>query len=494
MMKLYTRQLVYQLDQLAISEDGQPSRQLMYKASLAVWRNIRAHYPDLDKLLIIAGSGNNGGDAFALAVMAVEAGCQVSLLTMGDLDRQSEESDFFRQQFEDLGGTSQPWSGTLPQADLIIDGLLGIGLNKMLAADWQQLITAINQHAAPTISIDIPSGLNADTGTPMPCAVQARFTVSFIGRKLGCFIADGPDFCGEILFDDLGLSKQAVDSLPASCEALQASNIELPAARKTNSHKSDYGHLLVVGGDRAMSGAVHLAASAALRSGAGLVSLCVHPRNYTIAATRQAELMVSVWADIEAQLQRASVIVIGPGLGRSKEAEQLLDRIAGIRLPLVVDADALQLGFVDSLQSRQVVLTPHPGEAARLLNTGSQQVQQDRMQALHNLCSRWPHVTVLKGAGTLIGERQRPPSICRNGHPGMASAGMGDVLCGIIGGYLAQGLSPWQAARTAVLVHALAAEEFARHQDANSLIASDVVAGIGQVVRQIQQRQIAPSC
>ena len=491
-MQLYTRQQVYQLDQLAIQEDTQPSRQLMHRAAATAWSKIQLRFPESQNLLVMAGVGNNGGDAFALAVMALQAGYQVSLIAIGDLARQSEESRFYREQFERIGGQIQPWVGSLPEAGLIVDGLLGIGLNKPLDEDWQQLIAAINQHPAPTVSIDIPSGLNADTGNPMPCAVAAVLTVSFIGRKIGCFVADGPDYCGELLFADLGLSKQSADKILPACQTLQADNIELPAPRKINSHKNDYGHVLVVGGDRGMSGAVQLAAGAALRSGAGLVSLCVHSDNYAIVAMRQAELMVSVWADVERQLARASVVVIGPGLGQSAEAEQLLELISATPLPLVVDADALLPAFVGSLQSTQVVLTPHPGEAARLLDMTGSQVQRDRLQVLQRLCSQWPHVSVLKGSGSLIGLQEQTPWLCSHGHPGMASAGMGDVLSGMIGGYLAQGLSPWQAARSAVLVHALAAEEFTRKQDANSLIASDVIATIGLVIKQILQQRDEP--
>ena len=487
-MNLYTRQQVYQLDQLAIAE-AQASRQLMHKAALAVWRVIQSRYAEYQSMLVVAGAGNNGGDAYAVAAIALQAGWQVSLVTNGDLQRQSAESAYYRERFESLGGISQPWTGSLPDAELIVDGLLGIGLNKSLSGDWRRLIEAINDHQADKISIDIPSGLNADTGIAMPCAVLARQTVTFIGRKLGCYLADGPDFCGEILFDDLGISGRSASQVAAACQTLQPDNIQLPQPRKTNSHKNDFGHVLVIGGDRGMSGAVHLAASAALRCGAGLVSLCVHPDNYAIAATRQAELMVSAWPDLELQLERASVVVVGPGLGQSTQAGQILQRVSELKLPLVVDADALIPSFIDSLQADSVVLTPHPGEAARLLDSTSRQLQQDRVQALHKLCNRWPYVTVLKGAGSLVGAGDQQPGLCCHGHPGMATAGMGDVLSGVIGAYLAQGLQPLQAARSAVLVHALAAEQFAREQDANSLIASDVIAGIGRVVRRINSNR-----
>lgn len=486
-MNLYTRQQVYQLDQLAIQQDGQPGLQLMQKAADAVWRAIQKRWPEVNHIVVLAGSGNNGGDAFALAILAKNNGVTVEILTLGDLTHQSPESEFYRQQWLQTGGQVEPWAGACPDCDLIVDGLLGIGLNKSLSSEWQAMVRQINAQKAPKVCIDIPSGLNANTGNAMPCAIQANLTVSFIGRKVGCFVADGPDYCAELEFDDLGLSSSAMRQVDAVVQVLDETGIRLPAVRKNNSHKNQYGHVVVVGGNRGMSGAARLAGMAALRAGAGLVSLCVHPQNIPVSTS--AELMVSDWNDLAALLERASVIVVGPGLGRCEQAAKVLQQLASIDKPMLIDADALDAKFISSLATKSAVLTPHPGEAARLLNKMTVGIQQDRIEALQQMMKKWQAVSVLKGAGTLVGQRDVPITLCSHGHSGMATAGMGDVLSGLIGAYLAQGLEPLQAAQIGVLVHALAAEEYALTFDANSLIASDVIDRIAVVTRRIQQLQ-----
>ena len=471
-----------------MQKDALPSVELMQRAARGVWNQIQQRWPDLRNMTVFAGAGNNGGDAFALAIMARQAGIQVQLITMGDLERQSSESRYYREQWQHVGEI-QRWQGQIADCDLIVDGLLGIGLKQSLDQDWQVLIDQINRHSGWKVSIDIPSGLNADTGNAMPCAVRADMTMSFIGRKIGCFLADGMDFCGDLVFDDLGVSSAIYQQVEPCAQILDDNRIHFPDTRRKNSHKYQYGHVLVVGGDRSMSGAARLAGMAALRCGAGLVSLCVHPDNVAMAAARHEELMVSGWEQMNELLQKASVVVIGPGLGHSTQAQNLLMKLGPCNKPVVVDADALHSEFLSSLTSKSVVITPHPGEAARLLHCTTSDIQQDRLSAIEQLIERWHAVSVLKGAGTLIGAHDQTLSLCRQGHAGMASAGMGDVLSGMIAGYLAQGLAAVQAAQTAVLVHALCADLYAQTQDANSLIASDVIDLIGSVVRRCRQTQ-----
>lgn len=490
MMDLYQRQQVYDLDRLAIELDGQPSAQLMLKAAQAVWRNIQIRWPEIHKIAIFAGPGNNGGDAFALATLALQAGYQVELFSLGDLSRQSDESDLYRQQWQQSGGKTQTWSEQSIDAPLIVDGLLGIGLDKALKDNWLSVIEHINALPAIRVSIDIPSGLNADTGNAMPLAVQADLTVSFIARKQGCFLSDGPDYCGELVFDDLGLSQSALQQIRPACHVLDEATVQLPERRKKNSHKNQFGHVLVIGGGPGMSGAARLAGMAALRSGAGLVSLCVHADNYVIAASQHPELMVSSWNDLAAQLQRASVVVAGPGLGLSDQSRALLENLQGFEKAMVIDADALQAEFITRLQTAKAVLTPHPGEMARLLQCTASDIQLDRIQTLKKCCETWDAVTVLKGSGTLVGCQHDSIHLCHHGHPGMASAGMGDVLAGLLGGYLAQGLNPISAARTAVLIHALAADAYATKQDSNSLVATDIIDFIPTVVKNIRRFQL----
>jgi len=485
-INLYNRQQVYQLDRFAMQKDDQSSQQLMAKAAMAVWNAIQSRWQDVTHIVILAGCGNNGGDAFAVASLAKKAGIEVDLIALGDLSLQSDESRYFRKNWEKAGGITELWKGYCPDCDLIIDGLLGIGLSRDLGEDWLLMIDVINNMDVPRVSIDIPSGLNADTGMAMPMAIKADLTVSFIARKIGCYLADGPDYCAEMVFDDLGLSKSSANLVQANFQLVGQQTIKLPATRKNNSYKNQYGHVLIVGGGRSMSGAALLAAMAALRSGSGLVSLSVHPDNYTVAAGAYAELMVSTWNELDNLLELATVIVVGPGLGQSEQARQLLKKLSKVNKPMVIDADALQPEFMNSLSSEGCVITPHPGEASRLLGNTTQQVQQDRVSALQQLNNKWPVVSVLKGAGTLTGSHDLPIKLCSHGHAGMATAGMGDVLSGIIGGYLAQGMTPLEAAETAVLVHALAAEHFAQEHDEASLIASDVINRISLVVKEMR--------
>ncbi len=482
---LYNVEQVYALDKIAIEIDAQPGLQLMYRAAMVVWRNVQCRWPQISRMVVFAGCGNNGGDAYAIACLARDDGVAVDVISMGDMQRQSTESAHFRQRWLEAGGIEFEWSGQIPDCDAIVDGLLGIGLNKVLDDQWIALIEAINQHRALRISVDIPSGLNANRGTAQPVAIRADLTVSFIGRKLGCFIADGPDFCGEYVFDDLGLARSSARRVKAFAELLDERSICLPARRLNNSFKNRYGHVLVVGGCAEFAGAAHLAAAAALRMGAGLVSLCVHPQS--AARIPASEIMVGTWPELEQMSARASVMVIGPGLGRSDQALELLDRVVKLNFPMVIDADALSVGVLDSLASDQVVLTPHPGEAARLLELAAHNIQSDRVLAVQALLKRWPYGVVLKGSGTLVGDQYSPISVCSTGHAGMATAGMGDVLAGLIASLLAQGLTASDAARSGVMIHALAADLFAEKQHADCLIASDVSELLGQVMNNLRQ-------
>lgn len=488
-MNLYSSNQVYELDRLAITIDKQSSLQLMQKAAESVWQQLQIRWADKQEIVIFAGTGNNGGDAFALARLALVAGYKVRLFYFGDLSRQSTESVHYRNLWEQQGGVSELWKDQAYQAEIIIDGLLGIGLNQPLNEQWQQLVKNINHHPAIRVSIDIPSGLNANTGTAMPIAVEANLTVSFIGRKQGCYLADGPDYCGERIFADLGLSTRAGTKVKASLEVLDNKNLQLPPNRKKNSYKNQYGHVLVIGAGPGMSGAARLAGMSALRCGAGLVSLCVHPDNYTIAASTHAELMVSTWSELSEQLAKASVILVGPGLGHSKAAKALLQQLKSVALPMVIDADALYPDYVDSVQSSRVVLTPHPGEMARLLSMHTNLVQSDRVNALLASNERWNHVCILKGCGTLIGQRKQTTALCQQGHPGMATAGSGDVLAGITAGFLAQGLDAYSASRTAVFVHARAADQYALKQAADCMIAGDIIDQLPVVMKSLREDQ-----
>ena len=482
-MLLYSPESVYQLDKAAVARDGFTEIELMQRAGQSVWRALLERWPGVEKISVFAGSGNNGGDAFVVALCARQQGIDVQLLIQGDLSRQSDTSRHFRELWQQDGGSFEDWQGQQLHGDVIVDGLLGIGLQRELNAEWQELINTINAHPSPRVAIDIPSGLNGLTGNPQPVAVAAQLTVTFIGAKTGQFLADGPDYCGELLFEDLGASAAARADIAAQLEVVES--CQLPALRKKNSHKNHYGNLLIIGGDQGMSGAVTLAARAALRSGAGLVTALVHPEcRGNLAAF--PEVMVLGWDALEAKLPQASVIVVGPGLGQSDAAQKMLQRLQQVRLPMVVDAGALSADFLQALDSEQVVITPHPGEAAALLSITSAQVQADRLAASARLAEDFAATCVLKGSGTLISQRGMPTAINVHGNPGMASAGMGDVLSGIVAAFIGQGLPPFAAARSAVLIHALCAERFGAEQDQIGLIAGDIIDRIPQAIGQLR--------
>lgn len=473
------------MDKAAVTCDGLSEIELMRRAGRRVWQCISERWPELSKITVFAGAGNNGGDAFVVAILAKQNKLDVQFIVNGDLAKQSKTSAHYRDLWQEAGGDIESWEKQVIKGELIVDGLLGIGLKRNLNEDWQLLIDQINRCDVPKVAIDIPSGLNAQTGVPQPVAIEADITVTFIGRKLGHVLADGPDYCGDLIFDDLGISSATRYSQKPALEAINENNLCLPLKRKRNSHKNRYGHVLVIGGDKGMVGAASLAAQAALRAGAGMVSVLVHPECvHSLAST--PELMVQSWNEIEDRLAQASVVVVGPGLGQSDAAKACLTRLSTISLPMVVDASALTTEFLTSIVAQQVVITPHPGEAANLLSVTTNQVQSDRMTASKKLCELYPFVSVLKGSGTIIQQKGKSAAINICGNPGMASAGMGDVLAGMIGAYIGQHLSDFEAARTAVHIHACCAEHFAEQADETGLIASDIIRLMPSLVKQLR--------
>lgn len=484
-MYLYDKEAVYRLDKAAVRHDGLVEVELMHRAGQGVWQAIGERWPSLSSITVFAGSGNNGGDAYVVALLAREQGVEVQLIHTGNLTGQSETARHFRELWHQAGGETDLWNQQAIVGDLIVDGLLGIGLSRQLDDEAQSLIQHINACSVPKVAIDIPSGLNADTGVAQPCSVLADLTVTFIGKKVGQYLADGPDYCGELLFDDLGVSSQVKSGEPPALYVIESGNILLPEKRKQNSHKNQFGHLLIIGGDRGMSGATMLAAQAALRAGAGLVSVLVHPECLSHLSA-VPELMVESWDQIEGKLDQASVILVGPGLGQSKAAKSCLQALLSVKKPLVIDASALDSHFLISLKSDRVVITPHPGEAASLLSLTTAEVQSDRMQASQRLVDKFEVVSVLKGSGTLVQQKGSIPVINVRGNPGMAVAGMGDVLAGLVAAFLGQNLTPFEAAQSAVLIHALCAEEYALDKDEAGLIASDISQLVPRILKTLR--------
>jgi NAD(P)H-hydrate epimerase len=328
-------------------------------------------------------------------------------------------------------------------------------------------------------ALDVPSGLDGDAGTVAGDAVRADATVTFVGLKTGLFVGDGPEYAGTVFFDDLELADAPqLGIAPRLTRIIEAEIHTALPRRRRSANKGDFGRVLIVGSGSGMPGAGRLAGEACLRVGAGLVTVAVAPENVTAIAAGRPELIcvgLSGESVLNEAIDRAEVIAVGPGLGRSAWARAALTAVLGSGKPLVVDADALNLIAETEVPARgDWILTPHPGEAGRLLHVNAQEVQRDRLAALDRLLERYHGTVVLKGAGTLVGAGGRTPGLCERGNPGMATAGSGDVLTGAIAGILAQCHDPWAAARAGVLVHAMAGDAAARGGE-RGILAADLV-------------------
>jgi len=486
--KLYTAGQVRELDNAAINKFGIAGYVLMKRAGRAVVDEALGRFPSATRWLIMCGPGNNGGDGYVVAKLASDAGIDVTLCSLTREEQLKGDAALACTDWRSAGGEVSGWplSGEL-SFDLAFDALLGTGITREVDGVFQQAIEFLNQLDCPKIAIDIPSGLNADTGCVMGCIVEAQSTVTFVGRKRGMYTASGPDYCGSILFDDLGIPPEVSQSSDVADEIAglllyEAWLARVIGSRLNNSHKGSYGHVLAVGGICGMSGAIRLCGEAALRSGAGRVTLATDPRHASLINLSCPELMVSgVESNSELQfiLSEDHVIAVGPGLGRTSWSESLLRVCLDSNAPLVVDADGINLlAEMDSYKQRHPhrnwILTPHPAEAARLLGIEVIDVQQDRVGAAQTIAGQYGASVVLKGCGTVIAAPDGEYAICPFGNPGMATAGSGDVLTGIITALLGQGLTCQEAAMGGTLAHALAGDIAARKFGQMALIASDI--------------------
>ena len=477
---IYSIAAVREIDRTAIEDAGIPGYTLMVRAGEATVHEARSRFPGALRWQIVCGAGNNAGDGYVVARLAAAQGIVVSVIALVDPDVLSGDAATAYSDFADEGGVTLPWTGELDSdAQLLVDGMLGSGLMRAIGGDFAAAVAAINEHAAVVVALDIPTGLHGDSGSVLGGAVRADMTVTFVGLKAGLFLDAGPECSGDIVFAGL--------DIPAECRA--GSQVEfrrigdeqlrraLPRRRR-GSHKGDFGHVLVVGGGAGMPGAVRLCGEAALRTGAGRVSIATHPEHAAIIVATRPELMshaISGPEDIRQLLDKVDVIAFGPGLGRSAWAADLFAVLADDARPAVWDADALNWLAESPTSSEDRVITPHPGEAGTLLGSSAAVVQSDRRAALQGLQQRYGGVVVLKGAGSLVWGSGGVPWLCSSGNAGMAAPGMGDVLTGIIAALLAQGLSAEEAAAVGVEVHARAGDRAAEAGE-RGLLATDLLA------------------
>ncbi|PJC87475.1 bifunctional ADP-dependent NAD(P)H-hydrate dehydratase/NAD(P)H-hydrate epimerase [Vibrio sp. HA2012] len=451
---------------------------LMERAGQAVFSCILDTFPETHSLLICCGGGNNGGDGYIVASLAKQVGMRVTLWQIGESDLTGDAAAA-QAAWLALGGTiSLPEDVIPPQYDIIVDALLGTGLHGQVRDSYSGLIQAINNIDIPVLAVDIPSGLCADTGVVLGCAVKAACTVSFIGLKQGLFTGQAAEYTGDIHFAGLGVDKYFSEQVPSVCSLIDAREMKgLFTPRSRTAHKGSNGRALCLGGDRGMFGAIRLASEACARAGAGLTRVVTQPENVPAIVGACPELMVYDWRgnsnEINDHLEWADIIAIGPGLGSSSWGRSLLGYSRTVEKPVVADADCLNLLVKTPDFNNKRIITPHPGEAARLLATTVEEVESDRFKAVQRLQNKYGGVVVLKGAGTLV-HNGKHCWVCQAGNPGMATGGMGDVLTGIIAGLLAQGFSLAQAAKAGVWIHSTAADLCAREKGERGMLASEL--------------------
>ncbi|MGH8457445.1 MAG: NAD(P)H-hydrate dehydratase [Stenotrophobium sp.] len=483
--RLYSAAQVRELDRRAM-QSGISGYALMQRAAAACWDELRTRWPAARRIHVVCGSGNNGGDGFEIARLARASGCEVTAWQVGESPRAGDALTAHQAWTAGRGVTRPFATDGLKDVEVVVDALFGIGLTRAVSGAAQAAIAAINAaHAAGAgvLAVDVPSGLDAALGNILGDAVLADVTVTFIGDKLGLHTDSGPDCAGDVILDCLDIPSAVYEGIEPLALRLHADDLKrwLPL-RARSAHKGSNGHVLLIGGNEGMAGAILMAACAALRAGAGLVTVATRANHAAILTAAQPELMcrgVETATHLLPMMESADVIAIGPGLGQDAWSRRLLARVLECAAPLVVDADALNLLAREPLHRSGWILTPHPGEAARLLNIRTADVQHDRAGAAAKLRESYGGVVVLKGAGSLIqGNELR---LCPYGNPGMAAGGMGDVLTGIAAAFVAQGLSLEDAANAAVLAHALTGDRAARTGQ-RGLLPGDLLAELRAVV------------
>ncbi|TYP63476.1 NAD(P)H-hydrate dehydratase [Stutzerimonas stutzeri] len=482
---LYSAAQVRELDARLIAA-GTPGYELMQRAAHAAWRAVRRRWPDAEEISVLAGRGNNAGDGYLIAALAQRAGRQVRVLAVGDPQQLQGDAAQAFAEAQAAGVKVTPWAAGTDLRGVLVDALLGTGIAGEVREPYASAIRAMNESAQPILSVDLPSGLCADTGHQLGAAVRAELTVTFIGLKLGLFTGQGPDCIGALVFDDLQADTEVVAQIKPSALRLCEANLPTLSPRTPTAHKGSFGQVLVIGGDLGTGGAALLSAEAALRCGAGMVTLATRPEHVTASLVRRPEIMCngveSTYA-LTALTQRADVLVIGPGLGQAPWGRSLLSLAPQCRVPQVWDADALNLLATGAVElPSDCLLTPHPGEAARLLGISVADVQAERPAAARALAARFGCAVLLKGAGTLIADHEGRLALCDRGHPAMASAGLGDVLAGVAGALLAQGLAPFEAACLAVWLHAVAGERLGA--GGRGLVAADLIPMVRQLLEE----------
>lgn len=471
----YSAAQVRELDRITIEEYGIPGYELMCRAGRSVFKRIKSCFPNAVSCAIFCGSGNNAGDGYVIARLALEAGMTGQVYTLTENSELKGDALRAYRDYVAAGGRVVVFDHKVSIGeDLIVDSLLGTGLDRPVEGVYADAIAAINVAKVPVIAVDIPSGLNADTGKIMGSAVKANLTVTFIGVKKGLFTGDAREFCGKVDYASLDVPMEVFEKVNSSVRRVEYLK---PLPRNRCAHKGQHGRVLVIGGDVGYSGAIRMAGEAALRVGAGLVTVLTRQEHALLINSARPELMcraIAISEEVTQWLDWAEVLALGPGLGRSDWSKECYDAAIRSAKPLVVDADGLNWLSDDEIYNTHFILTPHPGEAARLLNCSIAEIEQDRFAAAERIRLHYGGICVLKGAGTVIASEEGI-SVADVGNPGMASGGMGDVLTGVIAGLLAQGFSPRDSSEQGVYIHGKSADSAVADGGERGLLATDLM-------------------
>ena len=498
--ELYTREEVRELDRVAIEDYKIPGISLMERAGEAAFTVIKNKWPSVKKLIIFCGVGNNGGDGYIVAKLAIEADYEVIVYQLGDINKLKGDALLAYKQASSKGILPIEWdevssskfnnnflcddfNSSAIHSTVIVDAICGTGLNAKLTGLWLIAVEAINNAKISVLSIDIPTGLDANTGVPLGEAVYSTVTVTFIGQKQGMYTGKACDYCGEIIFSSLDIPIEVYGHVKYKVikQSLKDLHNCLPK-RKASYNKCDLGKVLVIGGGPGMGGAVRMAAEAALRTGAGLVYVITHPSHANYISMARPELICygvdnnNIVEVLDEILIKDPIILLGPGLGKLTWSKNIFQTILDLdyKFPMVVDADGLNLLAQNPIKLVNCILTPHPGEAARLLNIKISDIEQDRFKTITKLKEKFASTVVLKGAGSLV-TYQDKIGICCLGNASMATAGMGDILAGIIAGLLAQKLNCEDAAACGVCLHSSIGDLVSK-QGKYGIIATDLLA------------------
>jgi len=500
---LYSADAVRQMDRFLIDECGVDGYGLMQKAAGAAFRQLARRWPGKAPVLVLCGAGNNGGDGYLVAANARSHGLEVECLAVAPPERLTGDA---RRAWQTAVAEGVPvhelaqledavLDGLFSRAAVIVDALLGTGVSGAPRPPFDAIIRRCNAAGVPVLAVDIPSGLDATTGAAPGAVVRASATVTFIGRKIGLYTGQGPAVCGDVTFAplDTGHDVGASGQKPGAwLQSLDSAASWLPP-RAANAHKGQFGHVLIVAGDSGFGGAGLMAAEAAVRSGAGLVTLATRPEHVPAALARCPSVMVQGLihgSELAPLLNKATVVVCGPGIGRQAWGQQMLQQVLGSGKPRVLDADALNLMAEQvAVSSAEQILTPHPGEAARLLGVTVAEVEADRVAAACRLQKLYGGVVLLKGAGTVVASAGGQVDIVDGSNPGMATGGMGDVLSGITGGLYGQLPEPRQATVLAACAHLAAANRASTRLGFMGLMPTDVIAALPEVLLDIETRQ-----